>query len=339
MTMLRIGLVGLGRLGKIHAEILSGQISNVDLVAVCTLDDKEKSWAVSKLGLSATCCFSDFEKMLDEAKLDAVVLASPSSYHFNQTYLALSLGIHVFCEKPLAVKEEKIQNLFDILNTNSGLVCQVGFMRRFDPVYMKAKEKIVNGDIGEIILFRGYSLDPISEIHNFLKFLPSSSGQFLDMAVHDIDMANWLIDAFPKTIYSCCNSFSFREFEEFGEGDNVTSLMQYENGSMAFIMAGRTAQHGYHIETEIIGTKGTIRIGSVPSPHQLEILDGSGVRRECYTDFADRFYLAFQNELVAFIKNIHEDEAPKCGIHEAYKATLIALKATESLKEKTLIKL
>ena len=337
MKKVDVGAVGLGRLGWLHAENLAYRIPGVTLKAVCSPVDDELDRART---LSADLLtFHTLTEMLEEGGLDAVVLSSPSAFHCEQIEYALQKGVHVFCEKPLGIDLDACQHACRVVNDYPELVFMLGFMRRYDPSYQYAKAQIEAGAIGRPVLFRGYSVDPISAIAGALAYAPHSAGQFLDMAVHDIDLARWYLGAEPESVYAIGGCFAYPEFGTYGDGDNVSALMKFANGSMAFLLAGRTAPHGYNVETEIIGTKATLRIGSVPALNKVEILDGGGVRRVCEQTFIERFETAYRAELEEFISCIREQRQPGITVEDGLAATAIALAATQSFQNNTLIHL
>jgi len=215
----------------------------------------------------------------------------------------------------------------------------LGFMRRYDPSYLYAKKCIDEGKIGRPILFRGYSVDPNSAIEGALKYAAHSPGQFIDMAVHDFDLARWFLKAEPTSIYAIGGCYLHQEYKQYDDGDNVSALLKFENEAMAFIFAGRTAAHGYNVETEIVGTHATLRIGSVPQKNLVEILDKEGVRKECSQSFNERFDVAFKNEIQEFIACIVEERYPEISAHDGTQASYIAEMATESFKNNILINL
>lgn len=335
--MIRIGIVGLGRLGFTHANNIAFFLKNASLSSACSLSQDELRRAAWELKISENSCYQDFKTMLRSDNLDAVVIASSSAHHCEQIALALEAGLHVFCEKPLGITVQECKTVEKVVEKHSDQIFMLGYMRRYDASYRFAKEKIEQGYIGRPILFRGYSVDPDHAIKGCLEYLPGSAGQFLDMAVHDIDMARWLLESEPKTIYAIGGSFAYKEFAHYNDGDNVAALMQFENDAMVFLLAGRTAPHGYNVETEIIGTRATLRIGSVPKKNLVEILDNSGVRQECTQSFSERFDEAFKAELQEFVNCILEKRKPVVTVHDGTRATEIAVLATESFRTKKLI--
>ena len=337
MNKVRIGIVGLGRLGFIHATNIGSIIKNAELSAACSLNKEELSRAKKELNVDH--CFTDFKEMIKASDLNAIVIVSPSTHHCEQAIYALQKGLHVFCEKPLGTTLQECLAVEKAVAENANQVFMLGFMRRYDPSYMYAKQKIDEGVIGKPILFRSYSVDPESAIDGALKYVEHSAGQFLYMAIHDIDLARWMLKAEPKSIFAIGGCYAHEEFAAYGDGDNVSALLQFDNESMAFFLAGRTAPHGYNVETEIIGTKATLRIGSVPRKNMVEILDSQGVRQECSQSFQERFEVAFVNEMQEFVDCITENKKPEIKVEDGTKSTNIAYLATKSFKENKLIKI
>jgi myo-inositol 2-dehydrogenase/D-chiro-inositol 1-dehydrogenase len=148
-----------------------------------------------------------------------------------------------------------------------------------------------------------------------------------------------MLNSEPKTIYAAGGSYAYPEFEKYNDGDNAAAFMQFENQAMAFLLAGRTAPHGYNIETEIIGTKATLRIGSVPQKNLVELLDHTGVRKECSQSFPERFSQAFESEMQEFVNCIIEKRKPGITAHDGTRATEIAILSTQSFRNKELVKL
>ena len=147
-----------------------------------------------------------------------------------------------------------------------------------------------NGDIGDVILVRCYSQDPISIIEGTLEYAPRSGGQFIDMSIHDFDLIRWLTGSEVKELWATGGCYEFKQYKDWDDGDNVSGLMKMENDAMAFFFAGRAAAHGSHVETEIVGTRGTLRIASVPTDSLVEVMSQHGVCRECYQDFITRLH-------------------------------------------------
>lgn len=331
MKKIRIGSVGLGRLGLQHAENIASRIVNGELTALCDLNKPLLEETSKRLNVRHS--YSDFSEMIHSGNIDAVVLASPSSLHTAQIEAALEAGLHVFSEKPLGVTVEECLKAEQAVGEHSGRVFMLGFMRRFDESYMYAKQKVDAGEIGDIILFRSYSQDPERFIEGAIRFAPGSGGQFLDMAVHDIDLARWFLRDEPETVYAAGGCYAHPEFAQYNDGDNVACFMKFKKGAMAFLLAGRTAPHGYNVETEIIGTKGILRIASVPQKNLVEILDNEGVRRECSQNFLERFKDSYVTEIQEFVNCIIENRKPDVSVYDGRRVSEIAYKCRESFEK------
>ncbi|MDK2919456.1 MAG: myo-inositol 2-dehydrogenase / D-chiro-inositol 1-dehydrogenase [Candidatus Petromonas sp.] len=337
MKKVKVAAVGLGRLGKKHAENVAFKIPNAELTAMCALEEDmlrelQKQWNIPYI-------YTDFNEMIKNDDLDAVIISSPSALHTKQIAMALEAGLHVFSEKPLGTTVEECKIAEEAVEKHSDKVFMLGFMRRYDPSYAYAKKKIANGEIGRPILFRGYSQDPESAIEGAIAYAGHSGGQFIDMAVHDIDLARWMMESEPRSIFAIGDCYAHPEFAKYNDGDNVSALMQLENGGMVFLFAGRTAPHGYNVETEIIGTKGILRIANVPQKNLVEILDDHGVRKECSQDFLERFEEAYIAEVKEFIDCILTGKKPEVTVYDGTKTTEIAYKCKEAFETNQLIRL
>ena len=334
---IKIGAVGLGRLGYQHAFNLRFAIPNAQLVALCDMNEAKLGATAKEWGIEHA--YADFDAMLDDPALEAVAITSPSHLHTAQIAKALDRGLHVFCEKPLGTTVDECKIAEAAVERHPELVFMLGFMRRYDASYAYAHKMVVAGKIGRPILFRGYSQDPESAIKGAIAYAGHSGGQFIDMAVHDIDLARWFMSADPKTIFAIGGCYAHPEFGQFKDGDNVAALMHLQNEGMAFLFAGRTAPHGYNVETEIVGTAGTLRIASVPHKNMVEILDQHGVRKECSQDFIERFGAAYLNEMNEFVTCIAEGRKPEVTVYDGTKCTEIAYRCKEAFETNELIRM
>lgn len=331
MEKIRIGSIGLGRLGYEHAVNIASRVPGAKLKALCDVNKERLGNVARELSVEQT--YEDYEQMCKNPEIDAICIVSPSALHTEHIRIALNNGKHVFCEKPLDTTIEKCREAEQIVEEHPNQVFMLGFMRRYDFSYRKAKEKIDRGDIGRIILIRAYTQDPVASIESTLKFAPHSGGQFLDMCVHDIDLCNWFTGGQkPKELWAVGGCFAYPQYRELNDGDNVSCLIQYEDETMAFLFAGRAAAHGCNVETEIIGTKGTLRIGSVGTDSMLEVLSENGVCRECYPDFMYRWHEAYIAELEEFVNCIREKRKPGVTVYDGTLASEMAYRCKESFE-------
>lgn len=330
MKKIKIGSVGLGRLGYEHASNIATKIPQAELVAICDIDANRVATVADELDVQYR--YTNFEEMCKNPELDAIVIVSPSALHPEQIAMALSHGKHVFCDKPLGTTVEQCLVAEKAVEAHPDKIFMLGFMRRFDPSYLDAKARIARGELGKVILVRSYTQDPIATIEGTLKFAKWSGGQFLDMCVHDIDLVRWFTQSEPKNVWGIGGCFEFEQYREWNDGDNVSVMMQCEDEAMAFMFAGRAAAHGSNVETEIIGTRGTLRIASVPAKNLLEIMDSHGVRRECYMDFLTRWHEAYINEIVEFCNCILENRKPEVTVYDGTAVSRIAYRCKESFE-------
>lgn len=328
MIKVKTGIIGTGRLGMEHAVNLAGSVSNAELVAICDMNEERAKDAAKELSVGKY--YTDPAAMCADKEVEAVVIVTNTDSHVDMIRIALEAGKHVFCEKPLADTVEKCRAAEEAVAAHPDQIFQLGFHRRFDRSYVLAKEKIDRGDIGKIVLIRCYSQDPKAIIEGTIAYGPKSGGQFIDMAIHDIDMIRHLSGAEPKKLWAIGACYEYPQFADWDDGDNVSCLMQMDNDVMAYLYAGRAAAHGAHIETEIIGTNGSLVISHVPSDSMLEIMDAHGVRRECYQDFLTRWHDAYITELTDFCDNVRNKKQGNPGVKDGTAATAIALACKKS---------
>ena len=328
MRKIKFGIIGVGRLGYEHACNLASRIPTAELVAICDGNLDRAKEVADELGVSAV--YSDPKEMCADPNVEAVAIITNTASHVEMIRIAMEAGKHVFCEKPLAETVEKCKEAEAIIEAHPDLIFMLGFMRRFDNSYEIAKQKIENGDIGDIILVRCYSQDPRSIIEGTLEYAPRSGGQFIDMSIHDIDLIRWLTGSEPSKLWAIGGCYEFPQYADWDDGDNVGCMMQMKNNIMAFFFAGRTAAHGSAVETEIVGTKGMLRIGATPTNSMVEVFSESGVCRECYQDFVSRWHYAYIRELEVYCEAVLAGKQPTPNVYDGTKSTDIAFRCKES---------
>lgn len=335
MKRVKFGIVGLGRLGTKHAEDLMFRIPTAQLTAACSVVpeelDRVSSWGVD--------LYSNYSEMIAKADIDAVAIVSPSHLHPEQIIEALEAGKHVFSEKPLGTTVEDCIRVEKAVEAHSDLKFQLGFMRRYDPSYAEAKRQIEAGEIGKTFLIKTTSNDPISSVEGFLKFAPHSGGPWLDMSVHDIDLALWLLGGEIETIYAVGGGYLYPELEDIGCADNACALMKFKDGSMAQMHVGYSSPHGYQVETEIFGELANLRISAVPAKDRIQIYGRDGVQVKCEQSWPVRFNDAFRLEKEDFIDCILNDRTPSCGAKDGTITTKVAVAATKAFETGELVHL
>ena len=337
MKKIKFGIIGVGRLGYEHACNLASRIPGAELVAICDGNEKRAKEVAEELGVSAV--YSDPKALCENPEVGAVAIVTNTASHVEMIKISMEAGKHVFCEKPLADTVEKCKEAEAIIEAHPDQIFMLGFMRRFDYSYEVAKKKIENGDIGDLILVRCYSQDPRASIEGTLEYAPRSGGQFIDMSIHDIDLIRWLTGSEPDKLWAIGGCYEFPQYKDWDDGDNVSCLIQMKNNIMAFFFAGRTAAHGSAVETEIVGTKGMLRIGATPTDSLVEVFSENGVCRECYQDFITRWHYAYIHEMEVYCEAVREGKQPTPNVYDGTKSTAIAFNCKESFLKNDLLKM
>ncbi len=330
MEKVKVGIVGLGRLGSCHAKNIAFKIANATLVAACSVRSEEREFAKRELDVSE--CYDDFKEMVTKADIDAVVIVSSSNFHNEHIRIAMEAGKHVFTDKPLGLNMEECLDSQELINKHNDQIFMIGYMRRYDPTYMYVKKKIQEGAIGKPFAVRCTSIDPEDTIDGAIAYAETSGGLFRDMTVHDIDLARWFLEDEPETVYTVGGAYVHKEFEKMNDADNACAIMKFKNGGFASFYSGRDALHGYHIETEIIGPKGMFRIGAVPQKNLSMIFNENGAVQECVSYFPERFAEAYLNEMQEFIDCVQNGRTPGVGAVDGVEGMRVAYAMTKAFK-------
>jgi len=337
MKELRVGIAGLGRLGRVHAANLAHKIPGAVLTAACVPGADSQAYARQELGLKKV--YGDFREMVADPELDAVAIVSPSGEHCWQIEAALDAGKHVFSEKPLGVTMEQCLRAEAAVARHPELVCMLGFMRRYDKSYAYAKEKIAAGAIGTPYLVKSTGIDPEAVVEGAIRYSGTSGGIFLDSAIHDIDLMRWFLGSEAAEVYAMGCTFKHPAFQDAGDDETGVAVYKFKNGAMGMVHVGRTAPYGYHIETEIVGTEGTIRISAVPEKNRAMVYDVNGARTECVESFPERFAEAYLTEMEEFVRCVREGRKPDTGVADGIYATRVGYATTEAWKTGKIVKI
>ncbi|MBQ8143194.1 MAG: Gfo/Idh/MocA family oxidoreductase [Butyricicoccus sp.] len=337
MKKIKVGIAGLGRLGKVHAANLAYKIPNAELTAACSIVESELEYAKQNLGV--TDVYTDYREMLAKADIDAVAIVTTSGEHCWQIEAALDAGKHVFTDKPLGVDVAQCKIAEAAVERHPELTFMLGFMRRYDKSYAYAKQQIEAGAIGTPYMVKATGIDPESAVEGAIRFSGTSGGIFLDMAIHDIDLMRWFLGVEATEVYALGTTVKHPEFRENGDDETAAAMYKFENGAIGIIHVGRTAPHGYHVETEIVGTEGTIRISGVPAKNLAQVYNVHGACTECVASFPERFEEAYLLEMQEFINCVCEGKQPGVNVYDGTKSTAIGYATTEAWKTGKVIKL
>ncbi|OIQ11007.1 inositol 2-dehydrogenase [Neomoorella thermoacetica] len=326
--MLKIGLIGAGRIGKVHAENIAYKIPGVQLktIADILLNDNIKEWAHS-IGVENVT--KDAQEIFSDPEIDAVLICSSSDTHEQYIIEAAKAGKHIFCEKPIGSNIDRIKEALEIVE-NKGVKLQIGFVRRFDHNHKKVHDAVKEGKVGEPYLVKITSRDPQPPSMNYLKV---SGGLFFDMTIHDFDMARYLSDSEVEELFVHAAVLVDPTIGNIGDVDTAVVTMKFKNGMLGVIDNCRKAVYGYDQRTEVHGSKGCIMVEN-DRPNTSLLLTNEGILSEkLLWFFLERYNEAFAMEIKAFIDAIINDSQPLVTGIDGLKAVLIANAAEKSAKE------
>lgn len=337
MADVKVGIVGLGRLGKVHATNIAKNVPEAALVAACSVVEEELEFAKNELNIEEV--YTSYEEMIESNNIDAVCIVSPSGFHPEQIHLAMEKGLHVFSEKPIGLNVEDIEKTIQTINDHPEQVFHLGFMRRYDESYQYAKQMVDEGKLGELTVVRCYGIDPSSGLESFVKFAGSSNsgGLFSDMSIHDIDLVRWFTKKEVSRVWAIGKNAAYPELDKVNELETGAAMMQMDDKTMAILVAGRNAIHGYHVETELIGTKGMLRIAAAPEKNLVTIFDENGIVRPTSQHFPERFREAFINEMKEFISCIKEKRQPEVSAFDGLQSTKVAIACQSSINTNQIV--
>jgi inositol 2-dehydrogenase len=321
----RVGLVGLGRMGRVHAANLAGRIPMAHLVGIADANEEVVREISERLG--GVRWSTDYADLLEDPEIDAVVVASPTPLHAEMSEAAAAAGKHVFCEKPLSLELGRTYEVVESVRS-AGVKMQVGFHRRFDPDYRAAREKISAGEIGDVYLFRTSLRDMRSPGFDYIK---GSGGFFADVTLHDFDTARWMIGEVEE-VTAFGAALSDPDFEEVGDIDNAIVTLRFATGTLGVIDNSRVAGYGYECSSEIMGSKATLRVDN----HRrvaVQTLTPDRVCQDYVSDFVERFADAYRDEMEHFVRAVRGEGEPAVGGADAAAAFVLSRAADRSYRE------
>lgn len=325
MQATTIGIIGLGRIGKVHTENLVYRIPNAEVIAVSTNNNAKFA---QKLGIKN--CYSNPNELLDNEQIEAVVICSPTPTHFPLIEKAAQNGKHIFCEKPLEMTVETIKKIIAITQRHQ-VKLQVGFNRRFDANYRRVKQQVMDGEIGQPHILKITSRDPAPPPIEYIK---SSGGMFMDMSIHDFDMARFIVGSEVVEVFAQGAVLVDKAIGTAGDIDTAIITLRFANGCFGVIDNSRKAVYGYDQRLEIFGSKGMSKIGNNYSDTAL-LYNNKGRHTGLPLHFfMQRYTEAYCEEMRAFVDAIQRDKTVPVSGEDALEATRIALAAKESVERK-----
>jgi scyllo-inositol 2-dehydrogenase (NAD+) len=327
MNKLETGVIGVGTLGRRHAENLRRAISEARLVAVADADGDRARRVANELEIEHS--YDDIGALLARKDIEAVVIAAPSMFHAEFTCLAAAAGKHVFCEKPLALTLDDANSALEAV-AKAGVQLQIGFMRRYDPAYANAKKRIDDGEIGESLIFKSVGRDKQLPPMSFLR---AGNGMlFLDSTIHEFDLARWMMNDEVVEVHSFGGVLVCPELAQMGDIDAGLVNLRFARGGIGNVESFRQSQYGYDIRTEVVGSKGTLQVGYLQQTSFLTLHD-KGVAYDVVDHWLVRFADAYLNELRDFVQTILAGGTPRVNGEQGLRALEISLAAGQSYRE------
>lgn len=324
---INIGIIGAGRIGKIHAQNLVSHIHKASVIAISDIDINSAQQCAQQYSIPKAV--KDYHEILADQEIDAIFICSPTNTHTKIITEAASAKKHIFCEKPIDFDLNKIDEALNAVE-KAQVKLQLGFNRRFDPSFKNARENIINGKIGNPHMVRITSRDPEPPPHEYIKF---SGGLFLDMAIHDFDMCRYLIREEISEIYATGGALIDPTIKELNDIDTAITTIKYKNGSFCTIDNSRKAVYGYDQRIEVFGSEGCIIVGN-REPHTGSIYTMQNIYQGLpYHFFLDRYQESYLEEARSFLQAIINDTKPLATGYDGRIAVAIALAAKQSLQE------
>lgn len=325
--MVKIGIIGAGRIGKVHAKAASN-LNGAKIIWLADPIAPDLEETAKSMGIEKTS--KNYKDILNDKEVDAIFICTPTDTHYTISMEALNLGKHVFCEKPVDLELGRVKDVKDLV-AKTGKKYMVGFNRRFDHNFMAIKENIDKGLIGKLELIQITSRDPEPPPISYVKV---SGGLFCDMMIHDFDMVRYLSSSNPKSVTAIGDALVNPKIKTEGKDiDTAIVSIELENGALAVITNSRRASYGYDQRAEVHGELGALSCSNDTS-NTLVISSKDGIIHEkpLYF-FLERYLNAYKMEIEIFVDSIINNKETPVTIEEAYQSLLLAKAAQKSLIE------
>jgi inositol 2-dehydrogenase len=321
---LAVGLIGLGRLGRVYARDLSSRIAETKLVAVADPVGSLAQEVAAEFDVPKY--YSDPLALLDDPAVDALVIVSPTHTHRELVVAAASRRKPTFCEKPPALSLGEVAEMQQAI-ARSGMFFQMGFMRRFDSGYAAAKRQMEAGRIGKALVFKSTSRDPFRPSLEYAN-PKSSGGMLIDMGIHDFDLARWFMGD-VRTVSTIGATIAYPELATVGDIDNAVASLTFANGTIGVVDLSRSGIYGYDIATEILGLEGTLRVGYLRETPVM-LLTKNSVAHDTVPYFMERFRDAYTTQLQNFAQNVQQQRPAPVTVEDGMEALRIGVAATRA---------
>ena len=330
---INLGVIGVGRIGKIHTENILLNINYVEIKAISDIfPDKVKDWA-NDLGIRNV--YADYKQILNDPEIDAVMICTSTDTHSQISIEAAQAGKHIFCEKPIDLSIERVQLVLDTVQ-KAGVKLQIGFNRRYDHNFRAVRDMVAAGKIGDPHIIKITSRDPAPPPIEYVKL---AGGIFLDMTIHDFDMARYLSGSDVTEVFTSAAVLVDPAIGAQGDVDTAVITLKFANGAIGIIDNSRKAAYGYDQRVEVFGSKGVVVVSNdTPSSAVLSTEDGVFSDKPKYF-FLERYKESFIAEVIDFFDAIMNDRETSVTGMDGLKPLLIGLAAKKSFETGMPVKL
>jgi len=329
---LKVGLIGVGRLGRVYARDLASRIPETRLVAVADTNAAAATEVAAEWDVPAA--YDSTTQLIDDPNVDAIVIVSPTHTHRDVVIEAAERRKPTFCEKPLALSLGECREMQAAVE-RSGTFFQMGFMRRFDPGYAAAKKQVEDGRIGRPVVFKSTSRDPFPPSLEYAN--PASSGGILvDMGIHDFDLARWFMGE-VASVSAIGGVLAYPDFATVGDMDNAIASIVFADGRLGVVDLTRNGIYGYDIVTELLGTEGTVRVGYIQET-PVTTMTRNNVAHDTVPYFMERFERAYTRQLQNFAQNVLSEREPPIVLRDGVEALRVALAAAQACRSGTSVR-
>ncbi|MGF7140209.1 inositol 2-dehydrogenase [Roseimarinus sediminis] len=333
MKKLKLGVIGTGRIGKVHISTLVKSIPQAEVIAVADVDEESANELAQQFGIGKVS--TNYLDIVNDSKVEAVVICSPTNTHVKYIIDSAKAGKHIFCEKPIDISIELIQQALVEVN-KIGVKLMVGFNRRFDPNFMKIRSMVADGKIGEPHILKITSRDPAPPP---AEYSAVSGGMFMDMTIHDFDMARYIVGSEVDEVFVKAAVLVDDEIGKAGDVDTAIITLTFKNGAIGVIDNSRKAVYGYDQRVEIFGSEGMVsNDNNFPENHRYYSVDG--IHRSLPLNFfMDRYTESYANEMKLFCNAVLNNEEVLVSGEDGLVSVAIALAAKKSYEENRPVKI
>ncbi|WP_330396852.1 inositol 2-dehydrogenase [Anaeromicrobium sediminis] len=331
---MKLGLIGAGRIGRLHGEIITYHVPKAEIKTVAEVyaDEKTIEWASS---LAIENVTKDYKEILKDDEIKGVIIASSTDTHADLIIESAKAGKDIFCEKPIDFNIDKIKEALKAVE-DAGVKLQIGFNRRFDHNFRRVRELVDGNKVGDVHIVKITSRDPAPPPIEYIKV---SGGLFFDMTIHDFDMARYLSGSEVEEVHAVGTVLVDEKIGEAGDIDTAVITLKFENGAIGIIDNSRQAVYGYDQRVEVFGSKGcAVANNDYPDTVRLSTDENVSTDKPLFF-FLERYYDSYVQEFKSFVNALAEDKTPPVVGIDGLQPVLIGMAAYKSMKEKRTVKL